>query len=44
MDDAARARRALARDLQTATDRNELELHYQLQTSLRTERSAVSKR
>jgi len=34
MDDAARARRALARDLQTATENNELELHYQLQTSL----------
>ena len=34
MDDTARARRALARDLQTATERNELELHYQLQVSL----------
>ena len=34
MDDAARARRALVRDLQTAADRNELELHYQLQISL----------
>ena len=34
MDDTARARRALARDLQSATERNELELHYQLQTSL----------
>jgi diguanylate cyclase len=34
MDDAARARRALARDLQTAAERNELSLHYQLQTSL----------
>ena len=34
MDDAARARRALARDLQTAVERNELELHYQLQTSI----------
>lgn len=34
MDDAARARRALARDLQTSAERNELELHYQLQTSL----------
>ena len=34
MDDGARARRALARDLQTATERGELELHYQLQTSL----------
>jgi diguanylate cyclase (GGDEF)-like protein len=34
MDDAARARRALARDLQSAAERNELELHYQLQTSL----------
>jgi diguanylate cyclase (GGDEF)-like protein len=34
MDDHARARRALARDLQTATERGELELHYQLQTTL----------
>jgi EAL domain-containing protein (putative c-di-GMP-specific phosphodiesterase class I) len=34
MDDAARTRRALARDLLFATERNELELHYQLQTSL----------
>lgn len=34
MDDAARTRRALARDLQTAVERDELELHYQLQTSL----------
>jgi diguanylate cyclase (GGDEF)-like protein len=34
MDDSARARRALARDLQSATGRNELALHYQLQTSL----------
>ncbi len=34
MDDAARAQRALARDLQAAAERNELELHYQLQTSL----------
>jgi diguanylate cyclase (GGDEF)-like protein len=34
MDDTARARRALARDLQSATERNELALHYQLQTSL----------
>ena len=34
MDDTARARRALARDLQVAAERNELELHYQLQTSL----------
>jgi diguanylate cyclase len=34
MDDGARLRRALARDLQTATVRNELILHYQLQTSL----------
>jgi len=34
MDDSARARRALARELQTAAERNELELHYQLQTSL----------
>ena len=34
MDDIARARRALARDLQLATGRDELELHYQLQTTL----------
>lgn len=34
MDDAARAQRALARDLQSAAGRNELELHYQLQTTL----------
>jgi diguanylate cyclase (GGDEF)-like protein len=34
MDDAARAQRALARDLQSAAARNELELHYQLQTTL----------
>ncbi len=34
MDDTARTRRALARDLQTATERGELALHYQLQTSL----------
>ncbi len=34
MDDRARARRALARDLQGAADRGELLLHYQLQTSL----------
>jgi diguanylate cyclase (GGDEF)-like protein len=34
MDDAARARRALARDLQTAIGRGEFELHYQLQTTL----------
>ena len=34
MDDQARAQRALARDLQTAIERDELELHYQLQTSL----------
>ena len=34
MDDSARMRRALARDLQTATERNELILHYQLQMSL----------
>jgi len=34
MDDTARARRALARDLQTATERNELVLHYQLQNTL----------
>jgi len=35
MDDTARARRALARDLQLAAGRGELELHYQLQTTLR---------
>jgi diguanylate cyclase (GGDEF)-like protein len=35
MDDTARTRRALARDLQGAAGRNELVLHYQLQTSLR---------
>ena len=34
MDDSARAQRALARDLQNAAERNELELHYQLQTTL----------
>jgi diguanylate cyclase (GGDEF)-like protein len=34
MDDTGRARRALARDLQNAIERNELALHYQLQTSL----------
>ena len=34
MDDTARARRALARDLQMAAGRGELELHYQLQTTL----------
>jgi diguanylate cyclase (GGDEF)-like protein len=34
MDDAARTRRALARDLQNATANGELELHYQLQASL----------
>jgi diguanylate cyclase len=34
MDDNARARRALARDLQTSAGSNELELHYQLQTTL----------
>ena len=34
MDDTARARRALARDMQLATGRGELELHYQLQTTL----------
>ena len=34
MDDTARARRALARDLLTATERDELRLYYQLQTSL----------
>jgi diguanylate cyclase len=34
MDDTARARRALARELQGAAERHELVLHYQLQTSL----------
>ncbi|MGQ0684154.1 putative bifunctional diguanylate cyclase/phosphodiesterase, partial [Bradyrhizobium sp.] len=34
MDDKARARRALARDLQGAAGRGELLLHYQLQTTL----------
>jgi diguanylate cyclase len=34
MDDTVRAQRALKRDLQFATARNELMLHYQLQTSL----------
>jgi EAL domain-containing protein (putative c-di-GMP-specific phosphodiesterase class I) len=34
MDDNVRAQRALARDLQSAAARNELMLHYQLQTSL----------
>ncbi len=34
MDDSARRRRALARDLQIAAERNELMLHYQLQMSL----------
>jgi diguanylate cyclase len=34
MDDSARARRALARDLAGAGERDELMLHYQLQTSL----------
>ena len=34
MDDTVRAQRALARDLQFATARNELMLYYQLQTSL----------
>lgn len=34
MDDSARARRAPARDLRSAAERNELTLHYQLQTSL----------
>jgi diguanylate cyclase (GGDEF)-like protein len=34
MDDKARTRRALARDLQGAAERGELLLHYQLQTSL----------
>ena len=35
MDDTARARRALARDLKSATERGELLLHYQLQTTLK---------
>jgi diguanylate cyclase len=34
MDDKARDRRALARDLQFAAEQNELTLHYQLQTTL----------
>lgn len=34
MDDSARSRRQLARDLQHAAERGELELHYQLQTTL----------
>jgi diguanylate cyclase len=34
MDDGARARRALGRELMGAAERNELDLHYQLQTSL----------
>ncbi len=34
MEDAARSRRALSRDLQGACDRGELMLHYQLQTRL----------
>jgi diguanylate cyclase (GGDEF)-like protein len=34
MDDKERARRALSRDVQSAAARNELELHYQLQTTL----------
>ena len=34
MDDAARLKRALARDLIGSEERGELELHYQLQTSL----------
>jgi diguanylate cyclase len=34
MDDTARARRVLARDLQGAAERHELALHYQLQTTL----------
>jgi diguanylate cyclase (GGDEF)-like protein len=34
MDDKARDRRALARDVQSAAEQNELILHYQLQTSL----------
>jgi diguanylate cyclase (GGDEF)-like protein len=34
MDDSARKRRALARDLDYATERDELMLYYQLQTSL----------
>ncbi|MET0221127.1 MAG: EAL domain-containing protein [Tardiphaga sp.] len=34
MDDAARTRRALSRDLQTAAAHGELELHYQLQATL----------
>jgi predicted signal transduction protein with EAL and GGDEF domain len=44
MDDTARARRALARDLQMAAVRGELELHYQLQTTLATGKSAAPRR
>ncbi|MGO8800401.1 MAG: putative bifunctional diguanylate cyclase/phosphodiesterase [Roseiarcus sp.] len=36
MDETARARRALARDLRQAAERGELDLHYQVQTSIRT--------
>jgi len=36
MDETARARRALARDLRQAGERGELDLHYQVQTSIRT--------
>ena len=38
MDDAERKRRALARDLTGAAERGELEMHYQVQTSLKTAR------
>ena len=38
MDDAERKRRALARDLTGATERGELEMFYQVQTSLQTAR------
>jgi predicted signal transduction protein with EAL and GGDEF domain len=34
MDDAARLRRSLARDLQTVVERDELQLHYQIQTAM----------
>ncbi len=43
MDEAVRARRVLARDLQSAAERGELELHYQLQMSLGTAPSAAAR-
>ncbi|MCZ4289965.1 putative bifunctional diguanylate cyclase/phosphodiesterase [Hoeflea alexandrii] len=36
MDDIVRARRSLANDLRVAIDKNELEVHYQVQTSVST--------